>query len=176
MDNKIVLFSSDEAAEFKTVTGWVSRNGKFFGDHEESARYDGCTHRKCNECGGYANKWHFKCKTCRDKEKDESYFNLPYEKWDRISPLFLWNSEDVFFDMDELEDFLHENNLQLSELKLMTSTPNYMPTVDLDHFGDMLPEDGDYPEELVKRLDEFNKFIQNHKPISWSMSKYRTSL
>jgi len=45
---KIVPYDSAEAASIQTVTGWVSRSGRFWGNDEHMARYDGCTHRKCD--------------------------------------------------------------------------------------------------------------------------------
>ncbi len=48
---QIVLNTSDEAASIKTVTGWIDRYGRFWGDYERIARYSGCTHVACSECG-----------------------------------------------------------------------------------------------------------------------------
>ena len=38
---KIVTYDSAEAASIQTVTGWVSRSGRFWGNDEHMARYDG---------------------------------------------------------------------------------------------------------------------------------------
>ena len=43
---KIILPESPEAASIQTVTGWVSSNGRYWGNDEHMARYDGSTHRK----------------------------------------------------------------------------------------------------------------------------------
>ncbi|MEQ1969482.1 ead/Ea22-like family protein, partial [Xenorhabdus nematophila] len=47
MSKKIVMYDSPEAAQIKIVTGWVSRDGRFWGDDERMARYCGATHRQC---------------------------------------------------------------------------------------------------------------------------------
>ncbi|MEB2744543.1 hypothetical protein [Citrobacter portucalensis] len=44
---KIVMMDSDEAASIQTVTGWVDRQGRFWGKDENQARWCGATHRKC---------------------------------------------------------------------------------------------------------------------------------
>ncbi|WP_407226469.1 hypothetical protein [Enterobacter roggenkampii] len=44
---KIVMMDSDEAASIQTVTGWVDRQGRFWGSDEHQARWCGATHRKC---------------------------------------------------------------------------------------------------------------------------------
>jgi len=40
---KFIMRDSEDAAQLKTVTGWVSSKCRFFGDSEYAARYDGCT-------------------------------------------------------------------------------------------------------------------------------------
>ena len=42
---QIILPESPEAASVQTVTGWVSRTGRYWGNDERMARYDGSTHR-----------------------------------------------------------------------------------------------------------------------------------
>ncbi len=37
-DDPIILPDSPLAARHRTVTGWVSRDGRFFGDDEQTAR------------------------------------------------------------------------------------------------------------------------------------------
>jgi len=44
---KVVMMDSDEAASIQTVTGWVDRQGRFWGSDEHQARWSGATHRKC---------------------------------------------------------------------------------------------------------------------------------
>ena len=46
-DKSVIMYDSPEAASIKTITGWVSSAGRFWGDNEHMARYDGSTHMKC---------------------------------------------------------------------------------------------------------------------------------
>ena len=45
-EKPIIMEDSPEAASIKTVTGWVSRTGRFCGDDERMARFDGSTHNR----------------------------------------------------------------------------------------------------------------------------------
>lgn len=46
---EMILASSPEAASIQTVTGWVARDGRFWGDDERMARYCGSTHSICEK-------------------------------------------------------------------------------------------------------------------------------
>lgn len=51
MTDDIVFEADDVAANYQTnISGWVSRNGFFYGNNEQSARRDGATHVLCSEC------------------------------------------------------------------------------------------------------------------------------
>ena len=43
---EVVMIDDPRAATLVTVTGWRSRDGRFYGDNEHSARWAGCTHVK----------------------------------------------------------------------------------------------------------------------------------
>ena len=54
-EEKTILFTSDEAAKYTDgISGWVSRDGFFWGKDERAARYHGCTHVLCEDCGNPA--------------------------------------------------------------------------------------------------------------------------
>ncbi|CAB4172456.1 hypothetical protein UFOVP935_22 [uncultured Caudovirales phage] len=48
---EVVMIDDPQAATLVTVTGWRSRDGRFYGDNEHAARWGGCTHVKCLACG-----------------------------------------------------------------------------------------------------------------------------
>jgi hypothetical protein len=63
----MVLRDSSEAAQYRTgLSGWVSRNGRYFGESEDMARYDGCTHVACQYCGLPARKGWLACEGAAD--------------------------------------------------------------------------------------------------------------
>ena len=82
-----ILFEDDRAAKFEeNISGWVSRNGLFFGNDENSerlARTQGRTHKVCPSCNINVIEKHFlQCSDCIDEKVRKNYLNL---KFSRIS-------------------------------------------------------------------------------------------
>lgn len=165
-----IMFDSPEAASIKTVTGWVSRNGMFFGaDGERSARYSGCTHWKCSTegCETPTEKGWTHCPACREERDIAKYNALPKERWDGTGMIFSDAKDKYYNDMDEAEDDLDETE-SLESLRLLICIPNFARTVEEDYWSDDLPEDGELPDGIRKALDELNKAIRELGPISWT--------
>jgi hypothetical protein len=78
----VVPFDSPEAAKQVTITGWISSDGRFYGDNEHLARYAGCTHRKCRTCDNIVEKCYIYCDSCTHKQALERYNALPTKEWD----------------------------------------------------------------------------------------------
>ena len=93
-----VMLDSPEAATFRTdIKGWVSRDGIFYGDKPDSeriARWAGCTHRKCEDCGADSPKSYTICEKCRTNKRDGVYAGREDKDWDA-------ESVDVICDDDE---------------------------------------------------------------------------
>jgi len=84
---KVIPFDSPEAARLVTVTGWVSSDGRFFGnldDAERIARYAGCTHQPCGECGVLCEKMYTRCPECRAKEESKRFAEKKRQEWDCV--------------------------------------------------------------------------------------------
>lgn len=176
MTEKTIMYESDEAAHFRdNISGWVSGRGRFCGDNEDLARYDGSTHRKC-ECGNVIERLWTKCPDCRKKAADEKYQAMPYQKWDN-EPLVLRDLETYFFSDSELYGHMSEN--ELKTLDLIICEPNTAPVIDY-YAEDVLPEDlyiDDVAPELANKIADLNQYILDNKPIlSWSGGKYRTTV
>lgn len=168
-----ILYSAPEAAKKVTVTGWASSNGRFFGNDEHMARWDGCTHQIC-ECGNEMERGWTRCVNCRDKKLNKTYSNYQYKEWDGKTPLALYNSDTFFWDADCIEDYLEDNNLEPKDLKLVYCRPEYLSEIDTEQWVESLPEDGELPKEFNEKLNEFNAFIRKQNPVSWFPDKYRT--
>lgn len=176
----IVLDTSDEAASVKTVTGWVSRDGRFWGDDERMARYAGSTHKQC-ECGAVADKSYIRCEACRAKADIEKYNSLECKAWDGDTFLYSDAHDKYFQDADDLSDYLsgsfdEGDAPSLEDLRLMICEPNYARQVESDIWSDDLPEDGDLPNELELALLVLNEVIRKLPPLSWSPGKYAAEL
>lgn len=172
---KIVPYDSAEAASIQTVTGWVSRSGRFWGNDEHMARYDGCTHRKCDACEtmipvrGYTI-----CDQCRETKEIEKWQAMPRQEWDGKSLLYS-QAADVFFqDSDDLSCHCEENECTPQSLRLVICDPQYARQIDAeDHYSDELPEDGDLPPELEEAFERLNEAIKACRtPLSWIPGKF----
>lgn len=174
-EEKTIMYASDEAAQLKTVTGWVSSTGRFWGKDEHMARWDGSTHFIC-ECGKTARKSYTKCDDCIAQKRREAYLKLPEQPY-MGEPICLADGDEYFFSEDELIEYLEDNELEADEVSLLFCEPNYLPELDLDYFQDVMAEDAEYPDKLVSLVNEFNKSLKeiNKTPISWFPGKIRVN-
>ena len=176
---KIILSTSDEAATYRTdIKGWVSRTGRYYGENEHLARYDGCTHRPCADCGEPAPKSYILCDACRHKADVARWESLPLVEWDGETPLCEFYGDRYFFSEDDVYDYADGIDEKVSELRLVVCAPNYAQEVDADYWCDDLPEDGELPAWLEDAVEQLNKVILAHRdePLSWFPGKQRVVL
>lgn len=172
-NEKIILSTDDEAAKFVTeISGWVDRNGRFFGKDERAARYSGSTHNKC-ECGNTCSKNRIFCDPCADRRDMVRYSELEYIDWDGEG--FVYSElMDKYFDEQELIDHLEENEDETTEdLMLVNCEPNYLSLVSDENWCDELSEDQELPSELLEALESLNVVIDNLPPINFSAGSKR---
>jgi hypothetical protein len=168
-----VMYESDEAASVQTVTGWVDGYGRFWGNNEHMARYVGSTHKLC-ECGNIMSKGYTICDKCSAKKIRERYFECKFQEWDGNTPLALWYDDKFFWDEDDIEYYLEDNELEPSDLMLVLCYENRLNPFPEDRWNELLPEDGELPKEVRDAIDNLNLVIEKQKPISWSPSNIRT--
>lgn len=181
-ENKKIDYASAEAATQKTVTDWVSNDGRFFGDNEHIARWNGCTHLLCS-CGSEMTKTYTLCNTCREKAATERFNAMPFQEWDGETPLCIFDDDTYLFDESEIEMYCEGNNIEANDLQLVICAPQYAWEIDDDYFSDILPEDttlADCDDELAVAIEQVNNLIRQRaknkeKPISWISGKFRTS-
>lgn len=170
MTEQIIFSDSPEAASLRTVTGWVSRNGIYYGNDEQMARYDGCTHRACNTCGAPTEKPWKECSECRHKMKVEAFKAMPRAPWDGVCMVYS-DARDEYYNSpaDAAEDL--EEGQALEDLRLILCEPVRGRHIDEDHFSDQLPEDSELPDELVRAIVAFNKAVDAAPMLSWAPGK-----
>ena len=167
MENKIILMDSPEAATETTIPAWKSASGRIYTD-EYAARYDGCTHRKCEYCGAIYEKRHTACNPCRDKIVKEAFMALPVVEWNGKDPINLYNTYQYFFGYDDLIDYCEREEVDKKDLMLVLCEPMKLRTLDSDFFADYLEYGQELPEEIQKAIDEFNAKIAAYPHvISW---------
>lgn len=177
MKEPIILNTSDEAAKLTTVTGWVARDGVFYGNNERTARWAGATHMACKQCGTLHEKMWTLCKGCRDVEAEKRWDAMERKPWDGQTPVCLHDGDEYFWDAEQFYDWCHEHDVKPKDVRLVHCDPVYASQVDVDHWCDELPDednggDGCLPPELQQALDEFNaKIAAYDQPLSWIGSK-----
>lgn len=173
-DEKVIMYDSSEAAEQITLTGWISKGegGRFWYKDEHAARYSGCTHMTC-ECGNIMRKGWLKCDECRRKISVENYNKRPFEEWDGEKPVVEWDGDNYFFNLDDLHEFMGENELE--EIDLLICDPVSFRQIDYEDITSDTHEDWEPSKELEMKVDAFNKFIKSLPPHSWTPGKIRTS-
>ena len=173
MNTEQILYNSDDAAKFVTgIEGWVDRQGRFFGNDERAARYSGCTHTKCQECGKPTRKHWTHCDDCRAKRAEERYLKRERKHWDGETPLYSDSADIYFFDEGHLLDHIYEHNCTIESLRLVICKPVKLRQVDEDYWSDDLAEDGELPDEVVGALESLNAAIREADPVAWEPGKY----
>lgn len=174
--NEVVMMDSDNAASIRTVTGWVDRQGRFWGNDEYQARWSGSTHRKCpnnpTEHPIYPTNGY--CEIC-SKEKRQAKFGIfPRVAWTGQT-LVIFDTDTYFFDTESLVDYCCDNEVLPSELQLVICIPNHVPQFDiLQHCEEIMPEDNDIsyiPETVQEAVEALNKAIKESDVVSWSQGE-----
>lgn len=176
---KIVMYDSPEAAEIKTVTGWFSSTGQFWGDDEHMARWCGCTHMNCKDCG-HAHSRNAYCKPCYEKRQAAKFAALEVKEWDGETPLCLFSDDKYFFDWESIEDYAEETKCLSTDLDLVICKPVMGRPFEIsEHLGEELPDDdpqGYIPKAVADAADALNKAIREAGTLSWTAGKYRADV
>lgn len=174
---KMILFDSKEAAQYQTgLSGWVSRHGHFWGNDERAARYDGCTHTYCEDCGEPVDRGRLMCPKCNEARNVKRYATMPKEAWNGKGMLYSDAADRYFSDWEEIEEFLIDDctlgTATIESLRLIICEPQYLPLLDPSDYGcDSLAEDGELPDAVIQAIEDFNKVIKSVGPVSWFHGK-----
>lgn len=165
-EKAVVAYGSNEAAHKETVTGWVSRSGHFWGDDEHMARWDGCTHVPCEDCGVLLEKMcSTVCRACEARRDVDKFAKLPREEWNGIEPLFSESCQKYLWDAAQVRSTMEAHGCSFDELMPRLCERVTAHRIDRDDFCDELPED-DQPDELVDAIEAFNKAMDG-VTLSW---------
>lgn len=172
MSNELTIFPEDDIAAKKiTVTGWVSRNGHFYGDNERLARYDGSTHSHCQYCGSACTKNWTACDKCRHENEIKRYAAMPRKAWDGACCIYSEALDEYFSDPSDAKDSL-EDGQTLADLRLIICEPNYIRPLESEYCSDeMSPDDDQLPPAVEEAMKAFNEAIKGIA-LSWSPGKF----
>jgi hypothetical protein len=164
---KQIMINDEDSATYKTnIKGWVSSTGRFFGENEDAARYDGCTHRPCVQCGKPTKKHYYKCEYCRRKEELDRYYAMPKKQWDGEAVLYSDAYDEYYPDIHNVINAAEDYGITLSELRIVICEPVYPKPLTSSYFEDEMVEDDELPYELIEALEQFNDAVKNVL-ISW---------
>lgn len=161
---KIILYSSDEAAKLATVTGWVDRHGRFFGDDENMARWSGATHVNCKTCKGFALKGLSLCSLCDEKRIAAEKKVLP---WNYVNPITTKYGDERFFTKKEVLDWLRDNHLTHKDVEFFHCAPLRLSEVSENYFGNNWTGDVKLPTAVAEALAALNATIRASEHLSW---------
>jgi hypothetical protein len=84
---------------------------------EQTVRKELSTHKTC-ECGNIFHKNSY-CSPCYSKKSNENYNKKEYKEWDGQTPICLNHGDEYFFDEEDIESYLEDNDLQPEDLDLI---------------------------------------------------------
>jgi hypothetical protein len=151
MTEKIIMYDSAEAAQSKTMS----------------------------LTGWFCSNGHFH--GCRNKNEIENYFKMPFQEWDKVTPLYSQLLEEYFFDEDYLDCLIKDAPLANSKkLRLIICEPLGVPSIDEDMFYDYLPSgqlfDDVASEEVLSAITALNSALQKEKTWAWVPGDNRTEI
>jgi len=171
MNDEMIMFDSPQAAHPCLHQGWHSRDGYFYPD-ERTARYTGCTHRPCEECGAPTLKTYPHCEACRSERERARYEARPEAPWDGKQMVYSETLDRYYPNPDEAWEEADDEGIDLASMRLVLCDPLYARQLDVDDFADEMPEDGDAPDELVAAMNAFNSAVSG-LILSWYPGKTR---
>lgn len=173
---KVIMYDDPALVEPVKVEAFKGADGNTYMS-ESAARWNCCTHVKCDNCGGQAPRGWILCDNCREAVQIDLYNQYGVQQWDWKTPLYSESHERYFFNECELDDYCVENQLPIRSLRVVICKPIYLSRVDADYWEDELPELGDggpcdLPDPIQEALNKLNEVISNHKePVAWEPSK-----
>jgi len=175
---KEIMYDSPEAAKKVTVTGWVSTDGRFWGNDEHMARWSSCTHMTC-ECGDKYERMYTMCPSCREKKSIQKYNARPFKEWNG-DVVYADSCDEYFCSEEEIEEYCEEYEVFPKDMRFIICEAVEARGVDEDYWYDDLPDDqtiGDVSPEIAKALELLNNTIRDQKAIlSWYPGKFRTDI
>jgi len=168
----VVMFDSNEAAQYRTnLSGWVSRHGHFMGTDERAARYDGCTHTRCEDCGEPVDRGRLICPKCYEIKQIKRYEAMPKEVWDETGMLYSDAADRYFQSWDEVEGYLEDEDGTIESLRLIICVGQSLPLLPDDYGCDEIAEDGELPDAAAEAIEKFNEAIKAIGVVSWFPGK-----
>lgn len=167
------IFPDDpRAATRQTVEGWVSRDGRFYGDDERLARWAGATHQRCTGCGAAVDKTWTLCPACREARERERYAQRPRKAWDGVQMVYSETTQRFYVSPEDACDELDDVDETLADRRIVLCEPVEAHLLTGEEWADDLPDEGgDVPEPLTDAIQAFNAAVKG-LILSWRPGRY----
>lgn len=139
------------------------------------------THEVC-ECGEeFEKKFTYDklCPKCALKRNNERYSKLKLIEWDGKTPLSLFDDDEYFFNEESVVEYCKENELELSDLKLILCSKTNFKEIELEQiieYGELVHEDWEPSKEFSEKLKEFNDWLVSQNTNTWAPTNFRVTL
>ena len=170
----------EQAAEIRTnLSGWVCKTCKrYWADDEHMARWCCASDLECGEkgCKNRIDKGYTMCTSCSGKKTVARWEALEAVEWDGKTPLVVHDDDTYFFEVEDLDRYLEDNEIKIEDVRLMICVPLGKPYFDMvDHLEDYLPEDMDCedPKDINKTV---NDWVKEHADPVWTSGNTRPTL
>lgn len=173
----------EEAAERRTVDGWVCKTcRRWWGSDEHMARWCCSTDQPC-ACGGRRTKTYTICDACREKKELEQWEKRERRPYDG-GLLYSDAYSRYFDDADDAADWAASEGLTYEDMRLLLCDKEYPHEIDPeDCYADSLPEDctlDDVAPDLAEAIGRVNEVVaqmrKDGKQLSWMPSKYAVDI
>lgn len=170
--NDVKIIKGEEKRDFFRVEGgqWNLQ--------EHSARYEACTHINCRECGQEAERNHkMLCPVCLDKKNREEYEKLPLAEWNGEDFLCLYRDEVYFEDIDSIEDYCEENEIDPNSLRLVLCQQTRFSAINIAELQmDNVAENWEPSKELCDLEEALNAYLRKASTNAWESTNKRVCL
>ena len=130
-EEKVIMYNDPALVEPVKVDAFKGADGQVYLT-ESVARWNNCTHVKCDNCGGAARRGWLMCDNCREAHQIDAYSLYETKEWDGETPLYSESDDQYFFNEDEIRDYCEEHEVKIDSLRLVFCKPEYLKQVDLE--------------------------------------------
>lgn len=125
------------------------------------------THVDCKTCGIEFKKQftHSKiCSACWNKDEYDKFYAKPLARTDYKGMIYDQHTDKYFQDLDDVIEYYEEDEISLDNAMLLTTVESSFNHIDIEQISEeSVHEDWDPSDELLIKIDEFNRFLDTQK-------------
>ncbi|WP_133583326.1 hypothetical protein [Sphingobacterium yanglingense] len=122
------------------------------------------THTNCRSCKVEFKKnfnYSHTCESCLDKSNREKYLKKPVVTAPYDGIIYDEYTDKYFTCIEEVIEHYEEDEISLDNAMLLTTVSSSYASIDIEQISqDVVHEDWDPSDELLEKIEEFNKFLE----------------